>query len=283
MPLLKDNVAPWNRKTIIFVHGIGVQPAGYSEPLYNILRAEDPVEADATRWYEVAYDAINDAMAKKLDQQTKTGVPPADPNDPDAMKTALNFTFDLVNFLFSVDPYHWITNYFKSELTAVVDRALQDDVYSPDHQVTIISHSLGTVVSYELLHAIIDMPQVLGSAKGFRIKTLFTLGSPIAFIKANAGKIPTLNPGAALRSKPIGRPVRLTRTGREETNVLDWYNLQQDLDPVTAITPLTMESTNGALSQETLRFKEFHEGVNPHGFDNYLTEFSPFIWEKIRA
>jgi hypothetical protein len=189
-----------------------------------------------------------------------------------------------VDYLYSPDPYNWINTEFREELIDIVDEGQESGVAPRDHQIYILSHSLGTVVSYEILHAIVDDAQTLGVSSRFRIKTYFTLGSPLAFIKANQKRIPSMNEEAFLRSRPIGRPVRENSfTGALESNILDWINIRQKFDPVASLTPLDQTTANGALSRETLVFDAFHSGANPHAFENYLTEYKSLIMETVRG
>lgn len=279
MSLLRSNTAPWNKKTVLFVHGIGKQPAGYSEPLYKILHAADPDTAESARWHEIRYDDVNDTMLAKLKMVDEKV--PAAPSPAAAMDLAGNFFLDLVNYLFSVDIYHWINNVYRKELAEIAQFGLAQSVTPKKQDLFIISHSLGTVVTYETLHSIITDPQIPGLTSGVHVKTLFTLGSPLAFIKARQAQIPSFNKTAFLRSGPLRRPERPNPlTEVMETNVAAWFNMRQKYDPVASLTPVDRSS---GLSADTLVFEKFHSGVNAHDFGNYLTEYAPFIMEKIRA
>jgi len=84
---------------------------------------------------------------------------------------------------------------FKKELSEAVVAGFADDVSSPaDQEFFVISHSMGTVVAYEALHSFVNDPHVPGLTSGVSIKTLFTLGSPLAFLKTNQKRITTVNP-----------------------------------------------------------------------------------------
>ncbi len=282
MSLLVSNQSTWNKKTVLFVHGIGIQKPKFSEPLHKILRAADPATVDATRWHEIAYDSVNEAIAAKV-IQFQSAIPKS-PTNPEAKAVVSDMLIDLSDYLISVDPYNWINNVYRRELVDVVEAGQKSGVNQGEHQIFILSHSLGTVVSYEMLHSILTDAQVLGVTKRFRIKCFFTLGSPLAFIKKNENKLPTLNSKSFLRSTPIQRPTRLNSvTEVMETNVLSWINIRQKVDPVGSLVPLEKSNSGEALSEETLVFDKFHAGLNPHAFDNYLTEYASFIMEKIRG
>ena len=280
--LIQENKTPWNKKSGILIHGIGRQPEKFSVPMQKLLREVDPATADATRWYEVAYDSVNDAMEQKVIEFRSALAKPDGGTDVGSL--AADFLADLINFLFNVDPYNWINTITTTALTEVVEDGQKAGVEQKEHEVFILSHSLGTVVAYETLHTIINEPQTLGLSSNFRVKTLFTLGSPLAFIKANTRRIPTVNDNFYLRNEAIGKPMRNNSfTGRMQSNVTEWYNLRQKIDPVASLIPLDQASANGSLATETMVFDKLHTGVNPHDFMNYLTEFGPMIMEKVRA
>src|SRR4051812_2888720 len=111
MPLLHAPETAWNNCTVLFVHGIGRQPEKYSEPLYQILKKIDPALVNATRWQEVAYDSVNDAMEAKVIQFQKA-IPAAAP-DAGAAGLVGDFLIDLADYLVNVDPYNWINTVFR--------------------------------------------------------------------------------------------------------------------------------------------------------------------------
>ncbi len=280
--LVRGNASSWNKKSIIFVHGIGDQPETYAAPLVDILKNTDPTTVAASRWYAVAYDFVNDAMQQKL-RPLQEAIQKHDGAQPGAANTTTELLIDLVNYLGTKDLKSWIDTAYKKVLVEIVLGGLDENVSQREHEIFIICHSLGTVVTYETLHDIVGDPQTLGVAKNFRVKALFTMGSPLAFIKKNESLIPSFGV-SYLRTQPIGRPGQANPfTGKVDTNVLDWYNFRQEVDPVASITPLDQKTANGALSEETFTFKKFHSGANPHDYGNYVTEYAPFIMEKIRA
>jgi hypothetical protein len=225
---------------------------------------------------------VNQAFEQKVRQFN--GALATEGTAPKLNAMAGDFIVDLVDYLALSDPYYWINNVFRKELLDIVEAGQRSGVDQAEHEIYILSHSLGTVVSYEALHSIINDAQTLGKSSNFNIKAFFTFGSPLAFIKANQKRLPHLNNQFALRAEPIGRPTRKdTFTEETQTNVLDWYNMSQEYDPVASLVPLTEATANGALSQESFVFKEFHSGANPHAFENYIKEYAPFIMETIRA
>jgi len=282
MALLHTNASTWNHRTVLFVHGIGLQPAGYSEPLYQILRQADSSTVDATRWHEVAYDSVNTALELKV--RNLNSVIPQAGQSPTAKQTAEDLVVDLVDYLFTTDPYNWINTVFRKALVGIITQGQNDGVAVRDQSVILIAHSLGTVVSYEGLHSIVTDPQLPGLSSGFRVRAYLTMGCPLAFIKANLSRLKYLNKNFFLGKEPIGRPTRVdTFSGETQSNVADWFNFRQQIDPVASLIPLTMATSNNALSQETFVFNKLHAGINPHDFSNYVTEYSPFILQQIKA
>lgn len=279
--LLKENLAPqWNNKSILFIHGIGRQPADFATPLYERLRAVDPELADQCLWHSVAYDDVNTAMEEKVIQ---FNVALEKEGENAMVSLGSDFMIDLINFLFAVDPYHWITNTTRKAFQEVVSEGVKRGVHQNEHEIYVLSHSLGTVVAYETFHHILTDPQVLGLTSGFRAQTLYTLGSPIAFIKANESRIPSVNDDFALREGPIERPMRFNKVRkRNESNIVEWINLRQKFDPVASLVPLTVEASNQSVNEDRV-FDKFHTGANPHDFHNYLKEFGPAIMENIRG
>jgi pimeloyl-ACP methyl ester carboxylesterase len=268
------NTSPWNGKSVVFVHGIGDHPDTFAQPVFDILRKNDPSLAAATRWYGVGYDYINDQMTAKLGLAQKALTAP--------QTVTVELLLDLLDYLGAKDLNEWVNTAYKKALADIVADGQDQGVEPGEHEIYIVSHSLGTVVSYETLHAIVNNPQTLGVAKNFRVQALYTFGSPIAFIKKNENKIPSFA-NTALKAKPVGKPTRQNAlTGKTQTNVSTWFNFRQKFDPVASLVPLTLESSNGALDDDFV-FEKFHAGPNPHEFANYITEYADFLVEDIRG
>jgi hypothetical protein len=282
MALLHTSTSPWNKKTVLFIHGIGFQPALYSEPLYQILRAEDSATADATRWHEVVYSQADVELKAKIVELQKVIPPPGSP--PSAMDIAADCMLDLVDYLATNSLYDWINNFVRQALLAAIKQGTDDGVMPADQKLIFIAHSLGTVVAYEVVHSIVDDPQIPGVSSGVKIKTLITLGCPIAFIKARQAQIPSLNTNFFLRKNPVGRPsVTDPFSSKPVSNITDWFNYRQYLDPVGSLVPLDQTTSNKSLSADTSVFKDFNTGVNPHDFANYITEYKSTIMGMLRA
>jgi hypothetical protein len=278
--LVQDNRTSWNRKSLVFVHGIGKTPETYADPLYEILRARNPAAADAARWYAVAYDFVNEVMAQKL-RLVEEQIPGPDKPASPAKEAFRDLFLDLLTYLGTNNLYHWINTVFKGSLAEVVARGQRDGVHQDRHEIYLIAHSLGTVVAYEGVHAIIGDPQVVGLSSNFRVQALLTMGSPLAFIKKYQDLIPSLS-RSRLREHPIGKPeVEDSFTGEKGTNVLAWYNFRHKLDPVASLVPLDQNTANRALTEDTFVFDAYHAGPNAHAFSNHLVEFAGFLWEKI--
>jgi hypothetical protein len=268
------NTSQWNNKSVVFVHGIGDHPETFAQPVFEILKKTDPALASATRWYGVGYDYINDQMATKLGLIQEQLTAPA--------TVTVELLLDLLNYLGTKDLNEWVNTAYKKALADIVADGQEQGVEPAEHEIYIVSHSLGTVVSYETLHAIVNDPQTLGLAKNFRVQALYTFGSPIAFIKKNESKIPSFGQ-TALKTLPIGKPTRKNAiTGRVQSNVSTWYNFRQKFDPVASLTPLTLESSNQSLDDDFI-FSKLHSGPNPHEFSNYITEYADFLVDDIKG
>src|SRR5688572_8002061 len=114
MALLQSNKTAWNRKTVLFIHGIGFQPKEYSQPLYDILRAADPVTVEATKWHEVTYDQANEMMKRKIREFEKRI--PAAGASPGARDLFADFFLDLLDYLVTDSLYEWINNFVRKAL-----------------------------------------------------------------------------------------------------------------------------------------------------------------------
>lgn len=101
---------------------------------------------------------------------------------------------------FLIETYLYLEN---EEFMHEVDQRITQHL-QPNENHIIVAHSLGTVIAYNLLHRIRD----------FRIQTLITLGSPLAY-KVIQDKLPI----------PISRPKQLKG---------DWINVYSSDDYLTA-------------------------------------------------
>lgn len=277
MALVRKNTAAWNKKSVLFVHGVGTSQPGYSEPLIEVLAAADGPLAAGTRWYESAYDFVNTAMAQKvtlIGSKLEEGS-----KDVDGFMTT--HVLDVLTFLCMADTRNWITTVIKKDLVDMVKDAHGDGVMQEELEVSIFAHSLGTMVSYETLHQIVGM-QAIGAPEGFTVKNFFTMGSPLAFVRKSKDTIPRAGQDSVIFRQDIGRPSIMNQFKKKpESNVRAWYNYRNLLDPIASAVPLTPESSNNALSAPDSTFSRLNDGLNPHSFKNYVTEYATDFMQKI--
>lgn len=282
MPLLHGPSDPttWNKKSVVFVHGIGQHDPGYSEPLYVSLSAADSTTVSRTRWYEFDYDRVSPTLAKKV-TEFQEALPLAGRETGIWPKIA-DMIVGLGQSLFTVEFHDWIDNKFRAELMTVARDGLKMGADQSDHDIYFIAHSLGTVVGYEILSAIVGDKDILGVRQGFRVKKLFTLGSPLAFIRQNKNLFRNPKNSFHLLSSPIARPWHQDPfTGSKVTNVLNWHNIRHKRDPVASLIPLDKTNSNNAIDSEFV-FDELMGGNNPHDFRNYVQAHAEYFLERIR-
>lgn len=275
MPLRRKATRDWNKTSVLFVHGVGEQPEGYSDKLIELLSAVDPDWAESTRWYELNYDQVNVAMADRCR------------NSWDAIRKlpaagALeSHVLDLIDYILIPDARHWIDTLFQRELAQIV-KAGQDSkpkIHQPKHRLFIVAHSLGTLVTYEGLHGIIGLPAALGVAKGLLTRAYFTMGSPLGLLRKNSSRLPA---GFALRGGICRPTIQNPMTDAMVSNIASWYDYRHELDPI-ALVGLESQAAAGTLSQPERRFTAFHAGVNMHDFSNYVEEFAPELVARMKA
>jgi len=277
MALIRKNTTAWNKKSVLFVHGVGTSQPGYSEPLIDILAAADGPLAAATRWHEASYDFVNTAMAQKV---TLIGSK-LEEGSNEVGGFMESHVLDVCTFLCLSDTRNWITSIIKKDLVDIVRDAHDNGVMQEQLEVSIFSHSLGTMVSYETLHQIITM-QAIGCPEGFKVKNFFTMGSPLAFVRKRKDTIPRLGQDSIIFRQDLARPSFVNQfTKKPQSNVVNWFNYRNTLDPIASLVPLTMESSNNALSAPEATFSRLNDGLNPHSFKNYITEYASDFIQKI--
>jgi hypothetical protein len=137
-------------------------------------------------------------------------------------------------FLRSVHTYLTLPD-ARSEIDGLVARAIADSA----EPTVVVSHSLGTVVAYN----------VLNSIAAIHVKRFVTIGSPLA-INAVVSRLPPSKPG-------------------HEFPVSDWYNAFDDRD-IVALNPLDASSLRARSG-----IRNEHDGIenktdNHHGISGYL-------------
>lgn len=276
------------RKTVIFIHGIGEQIEGYSNPLWDMLWKHN--KAEGVYKYELFYYDIFKMMNEKIQIEEipkRYGfikiLEEFVKNSELAEHMTQTFTEILKNtvshvlyFLLIEDSKNAIINKFKKELVKVIKDATKEGVYPPNIEITIISHSLGTVVGYIGLHRIIG-EMGLSLRQGVRIKNFFTLATPLGLIKEISGRLGKEIPCI---TKGIKKPTEWNPAKKiYETNVKNWYSYRHKHDPVASLIPLKDEFLNNT-DELPFVFEKIHRG-NIHSFDNYIEQARDLISQKI--
>jgi hypothetical protein len=269
MALRRDAVKPWNKTSVMFVHGVGEQPKGYSDKLIDILRAEDPAWGDSTRWYELEYDSVNVALAEKCRGcwDTVKALPGG--------TIAESHMSDLLNFFLIKDAREWVDTLFRFELGTIIQAGQKSKppVHQRWHRLFIIAHSLGTFVSYEGLHGIVGEATTFGVLKGLVVRGFFTMGSPLGVIRRTITGLPQSSGKFAI-SNGLRRPTDLDPIDNKMvSNVAEWLDYRHRYDPI-ALVSLQSEAEAGTLSANERIFEKFHCGANMHEFSNYVTEYA---------
>jgi hypothetical protein len=263
------------RRSVIFIHGIGDQQPGYSEVLHNILIGGDNNSRSEIHKYEILYDYVHQEMNAKLeiDKLVKKFT-----NGEDVEKLTEDTVTHVFYFWMVNNARKWILKLFEQKLLLVVSDGRKAGIPPAKHEISILSHSLGTFVAYEGLHYIIGRRSV-GIHDEVHIKNLFSLASPLALIKKINDRLQRAT-GLLAISEDLKKPVEWNDAlNRQISNVERWYSFRHTFDPVASVEVLK----GPFLDAEPYVFDEFHNGTNPHDFRNYMVQFRDFILGKILA
>jgi hypothetical protein len=277
------------RKAVMFIHGIGQQAEGYSDPLWNTLwQNENPGEVHK---YELFYYNIFEMMNAKLEIdklvkkyglvkvlekiiRTRNSLAHMEKTLTDVLKDTISH---VLYFLLVRDAKNAVLNKFKKKLIEIIKDAIEESIYPPDLEITIISHSLGTVVAYMGTHVIIGEAG-LGLQDDVRIKNLFTFASPLALIKnvSKKLKLKLTHITDGIKNPVEWNPVKEI----DESNIKDWYSYRHKLDPVASLVPLVGEFLDNN-DEPPYLFDTVHAG-NVHAFENYITQARDLIKNEIK-
>jgi hypothetical protein len=276
-------------KAVMFIHGIGPQPQGYSDALWNVLwQDEDPERAVK---YEVFYYDIFDSINAKLEMDkimkenrisavldtviksasTTTMIKEA---VTDVLKNTAAHVF---YFLMIGDVTYAVLSRFKRKLIDIIEDARAHGCPVQDLGISIVSHSLGTVVAYTGLHAIIG-EQGIGLQDDVRIDNLFTLASPLMLIKNVADQLRVQVPYMTNR---LDKPREWDPAKKiYASNVRRWFSYRHERDSVASRIPLTGTFLDN-IDQTPFRFDTQVDKV--HAFENYLMQARDVIIKNIRG
>jgi hypothetical protein len=264
---------------VIFIHGIGEQAEGYSKALWQRLQAAQ-IPGDVEPHEMFYYDIFQTANAKiELDQlsnryglnkliESRIGDSAlAGKVESKLQDVLVNTVSHVLHFCLNPDVRNAIILKLKECLLQVVMEARKQEVSLFDLNITILSHSLGTVVGYLGCHEVLLDP-ALGLDNGVSFKNLYSLASPLELIDWVAKKvglsIPHITDGV---KKPVRHNVAMNI---DESNVNDWWSYRNQSDPVASLIPLLGDFlSNGDV--DPFLFSIIHcDGV--HSFSNYIEQ-----------
>ncbi len=277
------------RKCVLFVHGIGPQDPGYSDKLWTQLWDGNP-PADVHK-YEVLYYDTFAAMNRKVEIEEnakKLGLRALVDgvfNNSDLAGKVEDKAVDLLRDTVSHVLYYTlhgearrdILNKFKKQMVVLVreGRAAGDP---KDIRIVVLSHSLGTVVSYEALHELAGDPD-LGRPAGIRIDSLYSLATPLAAVAKVAGLV---KKRIAHVTDEISKPARYNEAReRTELYVERWYSYREARDPVASTLALEGAFLDNDPGVEPYRFSDTH-GFSLHAFGGYIAQAKAQITGQLK-
>ncbi len=218
-PANRDAPAARVATAVIVIHGVGNQATGYSKPLQDLMKAENPslhfievlwsdlgsllrqagsISKERQAAEQQLLDEINAAEQRALASRKASASPPEDETQlRDEYAAARGFVGPIVR-------YEFLSGAERSRIQQRLREALDWSAKNADKTV-VIAHSLGSVIAFDSLHA-----WEAGSPPA-RIALLSTMGSP------------------------LGKRVFVGRRGRPSTrpgNADAWINFHSPTDPI---------------------------------------------------
>jgi hypothetical protein len=275
---------------VLFVHGIGPQELDYSAGLWNQLwENQSPIDANRRQLYY--YDIFETADAKTKMKELAVSVgsvlnglvvqkwPQAKLDKP--LANILEDTVaHVLYFTTMTDVREAITDKFQLEISSIIKDANAKGFYFPNIEITIASHSLGTVVAYLGMHAIVH-DAALGLQSDVRVRNLYTLASPLELIRRVGS---ALSPVASIEHITTGieRPTEVDpTTGKAKSNIRSWYTYRNLPDPVASLAPLRGAFLDGS-DDPPFKFLDL-AGGNLHGFGTYIQQARLHMVSVIRG
>ena len=274
---------------VIFIHGVGEQVKGYSLPLWQRLWAgQDP--GDAARHEVFYYDVFQDEgvkarlveLAARHDIRGRVGRHVAGSElagavDPGTLDDLADTVSQVLHFCLDPDVREEIIGRFKDCLRReVIEPEVRQGASPADLRITILGHSLGTVVGYLGCHEVLTDSE-LGLDRGVRFRNLYTLASPLALLAWVAHEIGLEIPYV---TSGLSRPVRHNpATNADEGSILDWWSYRHRSDLVASLDPLRGDFlSNGDVAP--FLFDVVHcDSV--HAFSNYIEQAKSGITANI--
>ena len=229
---------------VLFIHGIGPQERDYHKPLVRQLWPAG-LPANVKVWSMYYYNVFETVNAKtEMDRQARTAAPIINNLvelawqdarlEPGIATTLTDTVAHVLYYVSSVDVRARIQNEFQANLVHMLMQA--PGSFARNVEISVISHSLGTVVAYLSLHDIVS-DAVLGLQKDVVVKNLYTLATPLELIRAIGSQLPQPL-GIPKLTDGLRRPTRLNANGKIETNIGNWFSFRHMLDPVASLAAL---------------------------------------------
>lgn len=284
-------------RTVLWIHGMGDSEGGFSEDLYRQLvqGAETDAEVGRIRHAEVLYESENKAVAAKIKNvDLKIGKFLADKasalaalagiEDPDlsgfqeGVEGAMG---DVGGMVMSTGARHMVLTKMTGKLLDLVTSA-DGQVSRSGHTIDIVCHSLGTFMTYELLHHITDPVAGRGvrPSDEVRIRKVFMLAPVLALIRDL--KLFNITPSTenfATKRNPFTAPVVVDRKGVSRRIGEEFWAFRHVVDPFASIRVTDGPFLDG---KEPAEFADFLPGnPNMHAYANYLERFRKDILAEI--
>jgi hypothetical protein len=266
-------------KYVLFVHGIGPQELDYSGQLWaQLWENQSPVDVNRRQLYY--YDILETAAAKTRMKELAASVgtvlnglvvqkwPEAKLDKPLA-DILENTVAHVLYFTTMTDVRKAITDKFQFEISSIIKDANANGFYFPNIEITIASHSLGTVVAYLGMHAMVH-DAALGLQSDVRVRNLYTLASPLELIRYVSS---AMSPVTSIEHITTGieRPTEVDpTTGKARSNIRKWYTYRNLPDPVASLAPLRGSFLDSS-DDSPFRFLD-PAGGNVHGFGTYIQQ-----------
>jgi hypothetical protein len=234
-------------KYVLFVHGIGPQQEHYSDGLVKQLWPGGK-PADLTP-HEVFYYDVFEELADKIQADTLAAQAAPFVNnlikqfyhnanyDATIADIMQNCVAHVIYFLTITDIRNSIIAKFRKQMDDIVRHAAAHGSFFPDVEITVISHSLGTVVAYMGMHDIVH-DGTLGLQQSVKVRNFYTLATPLELIRF-VGSL--LQPVLTIPNVATGivRPVEVNPvTHKPKSNIVNWYSYRHNWDPVASTKPL---------------------------------------------
>jgi hypothetical protein len=265
-------------KYVLFVHGIGPQTSGYSDKLWDVLWDSMP-KPDIEKRELFYYDSFQTAQAKLqvptyaalIGQGVNALVAKVWPGvslAPSVADFVTNTLAHVAYFLAFPQVQNEVLLKFEQSLLDIIADAEAQDVYFPQTEITVVSHSLGTVVSYLAMHRIAP-DDTLGISNHVGLKNLYTLATPLELIRRVSSWFPGFLHINHI-TDGISRPIQTVDDSRD-TNIREWFSFRHNWDPVGSLAPLTGQPPLDSPETEPFVFGDV-QLTHTHDFDKYMEQ-----------